>query len=66
MGRPKDEEYTPDEAAQRLRGILRGAFRGVPATPLKALPKKDGKSRSTATKKSGSSVASAKNARPKT
>ena len=53
-----------DETDQRLRAILKGAFAGPP-TPLKAIPKRNGESRSAAKVSVRVSAASAKNGRPK-
>ncbi len=44
-----DTEYPPEEAQQRLRAILKGAFSGSP-TPLKAIPRQNGAVRAIARK----------------
>jgi hypothetical protein len=58
------DEYEPEEAEQRLRKILRGAF-AAPPTPLKKVPTRTGKQR-TRTKKTSASRASAKTSPPET
>ena len=58
----QDDRYSDKETEQRLRKALAGAFVGPP-TPLKAIPKRNGESRSVAKKKAISSGASAKNVR---
>jgi hypothetical protein len=40
-----DERHSTEETDQRLQKILQGAFDGPP-TPLKNIPKRNGKSRS--------------------
>jgi hypothetical protein len=45
MGRQSDDQYSAEETGQRLQKILQGAFSGSP-TPLKDIPKRNGKSRS--------------------
>jgi hypothetical protein len=44
MGSKHDDQYTPEEAGQRLQKILQGAFAGPP-TPLKDIPTQKGKAR---------------------
>jgi hypothetical protein len=45
----KAEQYTPEETEQRLRKIMRAAFSGPP-TPLKDIPKRNGKPRASRVK----------------
>ncbi|HTE77016.1 MAG TPA: hypothetical protein VK653_09780 [Xanthobacteraceae bacterium] len=45
-----DKEYEWEEAAQRLRAVLHGAFAGPP-TPLKDIPTRNGESRKLKRKK---------------
>lgn len=66
MPKHSPDEYSPEEAQQRLRKMLTGAFDGPP-TPLKNIPKRSGESRKLARKKKrGASRASARTARPGT
>jgi len=57
--------FSPEEAGERLRVILRGAFAGPP-TPLKDIPKRAGGTRRVGTKKKKrrASAATSKSARP--
>ena len=58
------DHYSEQEKQRRLHAALQGAFRG-PATPLDAIPKRNGESRKKAQQKvSGVSAASAKTSVP--
>jgi hypothetical protein len=46
----KTEQFSPEQARQRLQRIMRGAFSGPP-TPLKDIPTKNGESRKLKRKK---------------
>lgn len=46
---PDSDQYTPEEAEQRLRAIMRAAF-SSPPTPLKDVPKRNGKPRASRVK----------------
>jgi len=63
MGAKPDEKFSDEEAQQRLKSALHGAFSGPP-TPLKHIPKKSGESR--AIKARSASGANARNAQPET